>query len=333
MKRFSKMLPVLLAGVMAFSLAACGNSTATNLNQSQDQSTAAQENQKLLVYTSFYPLYWVTSQIGGEHVNVKNVVPAGVEPHDYEPTTKDIVDMSKASVFVYSGTSFEAWVEKAVSNFDKSKMAVVNVTEGIQLLEATEGLEHEGEASSAESEAHEHEHGGLDPHVWLDPTLLKAEASKVKDALIKADQSHQAVYQQNFDKLALELDKLDKEFQEMASKSARKEFMVSHSAFGYLAHKYGLKQVAISGLSPSDEPSTSELRELIEHVKEHNIKTIFFETLASPKVAEVIARETGAKTATLNPLEGLTEEEANEGKDYLSVMRENLEALRSALQE
>lgn len=332
---YMKVVSVVLSGALALSLAACGNSTTTNQHKGHDQSTTAEQNQnqQLLVYTSFYPLYYVTSQIGGEYVQVKNVVPAGVEPHDYEPTTKDIVDMSKAAVFVHSGTTFETWVEKALSNFDKSKMTVVNAAEGIQLLEASEGIEHEGEASSTEGEAHEHEHDGLDPHIWLDPTLLKVEAAKVKDALIKADQAHQATYQQNFDKLAQELDKLDKEYQEMVSKAPRKEFMVSHSAFGYLAHKYGLEQVAISGLSPSDEPSTTELKGLIEHVKEHKINTIFFETLASPKVAEVIAKETGAKTATLNPLEGLTEEEMKQGKDYLSVMRENLEALRSALQE
>lgn len=324
MKRlFSVMLSIMI-GLSATLLAACGNSA------SKPESSTGSANQKLLVYTSFYPLYFVTSRIGGDLVEVKNVVPPGVEPHDYEPTTKDIVEMSKASLFVYSGTSFDAWVDKAISTFDTSKMGVVKTTEGLSLLEAPAHEEgHEGEAEGE----HAHEQEGLDPHVWLDPTLLKAEAEKVKEALVKADASHQSTYQQNFEKLSQDLDKLDQEFQAMVSKSPRKEFMVSHAAFGYLAKRYGLEQVAISGISPSDEPTPAKLKELIDHVKEHQMNTIFFETLTSPKVAEVIARETGAKTATLNPLEGLTEEEQKQGKDYLSVMRDNMTALQSALQE
>ncbi len=320
MKRLYSILLVLILVLSAVSLAACGNSASA---PNQAQSSPGQDGQKLLIYTSFYPLYFIASEIGGDQAEVKNVVPAGVEPHDFEPTTKDIVDMSNASVFVYSGTSFDAWVEKALQTFDQSKMAVVNAAEGLTLLQSQD--EHEGQENG-------HSHDGLDPHIWLDPTLLKAEAAKVKDAMIKADPSHQDIYRKNFDKLAQELDKLDKEYQEMVSQAPRKEFMTSHAAFGYLAHKYGLEQIAISGISPADEPSPSKLKQLIDLVKEHQIHTIFFETLVSPKVAEVIARETGAKTATLNPLEGLTEDELKQGKNYFTIMRENLEALRQALQ-
>jgi zinc transport system substrate-binding protein len=169
--------------------------------------------------------------------------------------------------------------------------------------------------------------------VWLDPTLLKAQAEKIKDVLAKKDPENAAAYEENYKQLAADLDKLDQSFQEMVAQAAKKEFMVSHSAFSYLANRYGLEQVAISGLNPSDEPSPSELKELVEHVKEHEISYVLFEPLVSPKVAEVIARESGVKTATLNPLEGLTEEDVQAGKDYLSIMNENLETLRKALNE
>ncbi|MGE5702443.1 MAG: metal ABC transporter substrate-binding protein [Clostridia bacterium] len=330
-QRFFQISSVVLSA--ALFLTACGqgapsqSTTAPVENQSTNTSSG-----KLKVFTSFYPLYFVASQIGGEHVDVKNIVPAGVEPHDFEPTAKDIVEMSKADVFLYNGSGFEAWVEKAIGGFDQSKMTVISGTEGLSLLNASEEHGHEENASTTEQPAEEHAHGGGDPHVWLDPTLLKAQSEKVKDALVKKDQAHAQDYEKNYEKLAEELDTLDKEFKEMVAAAPKKEFMVSHSAFGYLAHRYGLEQIAIAGISPADEPSPGELKELVERVKEHHISYILFESLVSTKVADVIARETGAKTAMLNPLEGLTEAEQKDGKDYFTIMRQNLETLRAALQ-
>jgi zinc transport system substrate-binding protein len=317
----------MLSVITAAAIAGCGADNAAPQPNSQPGA--------LKVYTSIYPLEFVAERVGGVHVEVTNIVPAGVEPHDFEPTAKDMVALSEANLFVYNGSGFDLWAEKAVEGLDKSKTAVVNATEGLELLKAEEG-EHEehteGSDSTAKESEHEHEHGEFDPHVWLDPTLLKAQAEKVKTALVQKDQAHRADYEKNFQQLAADLDQLDKEFKDMVAKAGSKEFMVSHSAFGYLAHRYGLEQIAISGISPADEPSPAEMKELVEHVKEHKIKYVLFETLVSPKVAEVIAREAGVKTATLNPLEGLTEEEAKAGKDYLSIMRDNLETLRAALQ-
>jgi len=153
----------------------------------------------------------------------------------------------------------------------------------------------------------------------------------VKNTLVQKDQAHAADYEKNYAQLAADLDQLDQEFKNMVSQAAKKEFMTSHSAFSYLANRYGLEQVSISGLNPADEPSPAELKSLVEHVKEHNISYVMFETLVSPKVAEVIAKEAGVKTATLNPLEGLTEEDVKAGRDYLSIMRDNLETLKVAL--
>jgi zinc transport system substrate-binding protein len=325
---WKKGLSVVLSFLVSVAIAGCGAA------ENPKPAPANGGTEKLKVYTSIYPLQYVAARIGGEHAEVVNIVPTGVEPHDFEPTAKDIVAMAEADVFVYNGSGFELWVDKAVEGLDKSKTTVVNTTEGLELLKSEEHGhdEHAAETSGeAAEESHEHEHGEFDPHVWLDPTLLKAQAEKVKAALVQKDQAHSADYEKNFQQLAADLDQLDKEFKEMVAKAPKKEFMVSHSAFGYLAHRYGLEQVAISGFSPADEPSPSEMKELVEHAKEHNINYVLFETLVSPKVAEVIAREAGIKTATLNPLEGLTEEEAKAGKDYLSIMRDNLETLRTVL--
>jgi zinc transport system substrate-binding protein len=324
---FGKKVGLLLTSLLVASIVtACGTAKPSATQEKTDSQD------KVSVYTTIYPLQYVASRIGGQWAEVKNVVPLGVEPHDFEPSAQDMVALSQADLFVYNGAGLEAWVEKAVEGFDKSKVTVVNATDGLTLLEAAEEHEeHEGEATT-ESKEHEHEHGQFDPHVWMDPTLLKQQAAKVKDAMVKIDQAHSADYEKHYEQLAADLDALDKEYQAMVAKAKRKEFMVSHSAFSYLAHRYGIEQLAISGISPADEPSPAELKELVEHVKEHNISYVLFETLVSPKVAEVIAREAGVKTAMLNPLEGLTEEEAKAGKDYLAIMRENLETLRVALQ-
>ncbi|WP_340673542.1 metal ABC transporter substrate-binding protein [Brevibacillus agri] len=332
-----KGLMAIVSLIAAVSIAGCGAAEQT----ASTPQIGGDASAKPKVYTTIYPLEYVAKRIGGDHVEVTNIIPPGVEPHDYEPTAKDMVALANADIFAYNGSGLELWVDKAVGNLDKNKTVIVNASEGLDLLKATEHEhEHEGEAATEEGHEHEgeaateeygHDHGEFDPHVWLDPTKLKAQAEKVKNTLVQKDQAHAADYEKNYAQLAADLDQLDQEFKNMVSQAAKKEFMTSHSAFSYLANRYGLEQVSISGLNPADEPSPAELKSLVEHVKEHNISYVMFETLVSPKVAEVIAKEAGVKTATLNPLEGLTEEDVKAGRDYLSIMRDNLETLKVAL--
>ncbi|WP_126424702.1 metal ABC transporter substrate-binding protein [Brevibacillus marinus] len=351
MGRWGRKGPIWLVIVALLTLtAACGKQE-TESGTAQQPPEAGQAEAALSVYTTIYPLQYAAARIGGEYARVVNIVPPGVEPHDFEPTAKDMVALSNARVFLYNGSGFELWVDKAVEGIDPARTLVVNATEGLPLLPAPEAEEHHADEADADhadeadadhaaeahaeeaahEEADEHAHGPLDPHVWLDPLLFQQQAEKIKDALSEADPAHRDAYERNYQALAADLQKLDQEYREVADKAKRKEFVVSHSAFGYLAHRYGLTQTAIAGLSPSDEPSPAQLKELVEYVKQHQIEVILFETLASQKVVEVIARETGAKTAMLHPLEGLTEAEQQAGKDYLTVMRENLETLRLAL--
>lgn len=280
----------------------------------------------ILIVTTLYPLENFAKKIGGDQVQVINVVPAGTESHDFEPSAKDLAKLNEADIFVYNGSGFESWTEKAVANLDTSKTKVVNASEGLATIEATED-EHGHEAEKNE----EHDHGELDPHVWLDPTLAKKEAQKIYDILVAVDPTHKEVYSKNFGDLEKQFDQLDQEYQVMVKQAKNKEFVTSHAAFGYLANRYGLKQISISGISPEDEPSPKELKTIIEEVKEHNVKYIFFETLVSGKIADVVKNEIQAEALTLNPLEGLTQEELKNKQDYFSVMKKNKENLAKAL--
>jgi zinc transport system substrate-binding protein len=288
----------------------------------QGASGLARPDGKLQVYTSIYPLSDFAKKIGGDHVQVTNLVPPGVQPHDYELSPRDMTRLSQVDLFIYNGAGFEPYADKMQTTLDTNKTMLVDSTKDIPLM-AWNGSEEE-----KHREVHHWTH---DPHVWLDSMLAKQQALAIRDALIKKDPKHKADYEKNYEELASRFNKLDIEFREMAQKALRKEFAVSHAAFGYLAKRYGLTQLAISGLSPEDEPSPQELKNIIEQVKAHHIRVILFETLVSGKLAEVVKNDVKAEASVLNPLEGLTKEELARGEDYFSIMEENKRNLVKAL--
>ena len=304
--------------VAATLLTGCGT-------QSDEAGNAA--SGKLKVMTTFYPMYEFSKQVAGDLADVSVLVPAGTEPHDWEPTPKDVAQIASSNLFVYNGAGFEAWVEDVLANADAKKTKIVEASKGIELMEGADPHEHEGE----EEGAHEGEAQGLDPHVWLDPVLAQKEVETIAAAFAEVDPDHAADYKKNADAYIAKLQELDNTFKTGLSHVKSREFVTSHTAFSYLAKRYELTQEPISGISPEQEPTASEMKEIVEFAKQHEVKTIFFETLASPKVAEAVAREVGAQTAVLNPLEGLTEEEKSSGLDYIGVMKKNLEALEKAL--
>lgn len=303
-------------------LAGCGNNEASPTGQ-DDQIT---------VYTSFYTMYDFTSKISGGKVKVINMVPSGMEPHDWEPSPKDIAGLSGADLFIYNGLGMEGWAEKVLESVNNPHLVVVEASKGITSEEQahTETL-HDGENEEAE---HGHSHGDMeyDPHVWLNPLYAKKQMEAIRDGLIQVDPQNKKVYEDNFRDYSAKLDALDKAYRDAEALFKRHEIIVSHAAFGYLCSAYGLEQIAIDGISGESEPTPAKMAEIIDFAAEHDVKVIFFEEMASPKAAEAIARETGAGTAVLNSLEGLSEENLNEGKDYFSIMEENLEALKQALQ-
>ncbi|WP_223067471.1 metal ABC transporter substrate-binding protein [Paenibacillus caui] len=320
---------------LALLAAGCGsnkNNASTNASASAD---AAGQTGKLNVQVSFYPMYEFTKNVAGDLADVHTLISAGVEPHDWEPTPKDIKNIEDADVLVYNGAGFEGWVDQVIGGLSNDKLVKIEASQGISLLEGLE--EEEGEEGHAGEEAHdhahEHDHGEHDPHVWLSPLGAIKEVRKIQDGLSKAAPEHADEFKANADAYVAKLEQLDKEFKEGLSNTKRKDFITQHAAFAYLAHDYGLTQEPIAGLSPEEEPSAAQMAEIVKFAKEHNTKTIFFETLVSSKVAETVANEIGAKSAVLNPIEGLTEEDVANNLDYLAIMRQNLDALKQALNE
>jgi zinc transport system substrate-binding protein len=299
----SKNLLVVLCLVWTSILAACSGEA--------PQEAAGDQ---LKVYASVYPLADFAEKIGGKHADVTLLVPPGVEPHDFEPTPKDLTRLSRADVFLYNGIGFEAWIGQAKEILDSERTVIADASASLEPL-------YSGSNGSKEA----------DPHVWLDPVRAKKMAESIRDALIKADPDHAADYRTNFGKLSRRFNELDRTFREISNKAEKREFVVSHAAFSYLADRYGLHQIAISGLSPSDEPGPKELKAVIEAAKRHRVKVIFFDSLVPGKVAKTVKEEVGAEALVLNPLEGLKPREAETGEDYFSIMEKNAENLGKAL--
>ncbi|MGF7030326.1 zinc transport system substrate-binding protein [Paenibacillus mucilaginosus] len=334
-------LPLALIAALAV-MSACG------------KPQAALVNDKINVVTSFYPLYDFASKIGGTHVNAVNVVPAGVEPHDWSPKGRDIQNIKNSQVFVYLGAGFEGWVNDTLESLKTdSKSLVVEAGKGVELIEGTgDAHNHEGEAAHQEEEAHAdeaahkeeaghdeaaheeeaHDEHAVDPHVWLSPLNAKKIAENIKNALVQADAAHQADYEANYKKLAADLDALHQEFKTKLAAVPKKEIVVTHQSFGYLAKEYGLVQKPIMGLAPDAEPTSKDLQSVLKFIKDNDVKYIFFEELVSDKLAKTLAQDAGVQTAVLSPLEGLTEEQVKAGDDYVKVMKNNLNSLVKALQ-
>jgi zinc transport system substrate-binding protein len=292
------------AGVLAFGLllAACNSASS-----GEDGTTS--------VIASFYPLEEAASQVGGNLITVENLTPPGVEPHDLELAPDDIETIVTADVVVYLGGGFQPAVEDALAEAEDAvivdALAAVD-TEPAPAGEAEEGLT-------------------VDPHVWLDPARFEQIVRAVAAALSDADPANEAVYGSNAETYDAELAALDEEFRTGLSNCERTTIVTSHEAFGYLADAYGLTEVPIAGLSPEAEPDARRLAELRDLVEQQGVTTIFAEELVSPKVAETLADEAGVGVDVLDPLESLTDEQVEAGEDYVSVMQENLDRLRAAL--
>lgn len=285
---------------------------------------------KFDVVASFYPMQFLAERIGGEHVNVTTLTEPGQEPHDLELSTRQTARLGEADAIVYL-KSLQPAVDEAVA-----QSGVRTVIDAAELTELEDhgtgghshGDEDEGE-EHADDEEHEEDEGALDPHVWLDPVKYREIAQGVAKAFEKADPDHAADYRKNADALAAELDALHTSFEDGLRNTRTKVFLTSHSAFGYLAERYGLTQEAISGLDPDSEPSPARIKELQAEAKAENITTVFYETLVSDKTAKTLAADAGLRTDVLDPLEGITD--ASRGDDYFAVMRANLTALQKAL--
>ncbi|WP_425464340.1 metal ABC transporter substrate-binding protein [Paenibacillus anaericanus] len=331
-----------------------------NANSTESGNKTVVQTKKLKIQVSIYPMYEFTKNVAGDLAEVEVLVPGGMEPHDWEPTPQDLKKIAESDVLVYNGAGMEGWIDQVLSAVSNDKLVKIEASHGLDIMEGSdeevhehegeeahdhegeeahdhngeEAHEHEGEeAHEHAEEGHHHDHGGLDPHVWLSPTLAIKEVRNIEAGLVEAAPEHKDEFKKNADEYVAALEQLDQEFKDGLSNTKRKDFITQHAAFGYLAKEYGLTQVPIAGLSPEQEPSAEKMTEIVKFAKEHHVKTIFFETLVSSKVADTIAKEIGAQSAVLNPIEGLTDEDKANNLDYLSIMRQNLEGLKAALNE
>lgn len=287
---------------------------------------------KVNVVTTIYPLYYIAQQIGGDEANVVNLVAAGVEPHDWTPKSRDLTQANKAQLFLYNGAGLEGWMDDFLPAITSgSDVRTVEASRGIALIDGRGEEEDEHGRGEAEEAEEHHDHGNADPHTWVSPRSALTMAANVKDAFLAVDPAHGADYEARYEKLNDRLIALDAKFAATLAPYAGKDIVVSHQAFGYLCRDYGLNQLAIMGLSPDAEPRAQDLLDIADYVKEHGIKTIFFEELVSPRLADTLAKEANVGTTVLNPLEGLTPEQEKAGEDYFSIMEANLQNLQKAL--
>lgn len=356
------MSALLMTGIF---LSGCADQT-TKTNNAEDQND---KNEVLEVYTTIFPLEDFTKKIGGDFVHVESILPPNVDAHNYEPTTKDMINLANSDLFIYSGAGIEGFADKATETLKNEQVTIVKAADKIELLSAKDDHnhenehaednhehgeihqhgeaheheddhehgddhEHEDELTEANSEdGHEHSHGDKDPHVWLDPILSIQLAENIKNALTEKLPAQKETFESNYNALKKDLEQLDHDFSQVIEKSKTKYLLVSHAAYGYWEERYGIEQIAISGLSPTDEPTQKGLKKIIEDANAYDLHYIMFEQNVSSKVSQIIQDEIGARPLTLYNLESITKEDMDNQEDYFSMMRKNLENIKIALND
>lgn len=262
------------------------------------------------IITSCYPVFDLTSRVVGDKMTVKNLVKAGVEPHDYEPTTQDVVSLHESKLFIVNGLGLEHYTEILP---DEIKDKTFTCTENIDIIY---------------SETHSHNHS-MDPHVWLDPKNAIIMMENIKNEIVKLDKDNKEYYEANFENAKELLESLDSKFKTSLVNLKSTHLVTSHEAFSYLCKAYGLTQLPISGLSTDDEPTPADIANIINQINGLNVTTIFYEELVSDEIARSIASQTGLACEVLDPIEGISSD--NSSDDYISLMEKNLEAILKAL--
>ena len=275
---------------------------------------------QLRIVAAFYPLQFISQRVAGEHATVVNLTQPGAEPHDLELTPRQVASLTTANLVIYE-KGFQPDVDEAVGQSENPE--VIDTTTVVSLRPLMTNGDDLGHGEGAG-----HDHSALDPHIWLDPTSLSRIAGAVEARLVIIDPDHAADYRRNARELEQELRGLDLSYRSGLAHCVRTEFITTHAAFGYLAQRYHLTQIAISGLSPDAEPSPARIAEVQRVAREYGLTTIFSETLVSPALARAIAGDLGLVTDVLDPIEGLTDQ--SRGHDYFSIMASNLAALRKA---
>lgn len=337
----------------AMFLSGCGESKTTEQTENQE------EKDQLTIYTTIFPLKDFAEKIGGEYAKVESVYPPNIDAHTFEPSQKTMLNIAESDGFIYTGAGLEGFVDNAVEALENEEVKPIEAADGVAFIQGSDEQGHEDEHAGENSEKSEHEeeqaeethgdgqdseavhkheadeeeqdHGDLDPHIWLDPIRAITIAENIKQALVELKPEQKEAFEENFEELKSELEQLDKEFSETIQDGKTKEIVVSHAAYGYWEERYGLKQISIAGFAPSDEPSQKELQAIIKDAREKKVKYIIFEQNIESKITDVVQNEIGAEPLTLHNLESITEQEVKNQEDYVSLMKQNIETLKKAL--
>ena len=292
-----KIISGALAVLMGVMLIGCNAKTETTTKNANDD--------KLNIIVSIYPLKEFTEKIAGDKVEVTCLVPENMEPHDYEPKTKDFETLIKSKAFIYNGLGMESWVDQVNETIKDKGVIIVDSSTGVDVRK---------------------EEDAIDPHIWLSLKSAEIQSENIKNTLVKLDEKNKDYYEENYKKFKEELESLYNEYKPKFDTLNKKNFITGHAAFGYLCRDFGLTQKSVENLFAEGEPTPKQLEDLVNFCKENNIKTVFSESLASPKVSETLAKEVNAEVVPI-----LTLEAKEEGKDYIQVMRYNLDEIYRCL--
>ncbi|MFC7686742.1 metal ABC transporter solute-binding protein, Zn/Mn family [Ureibacillus sp. GCM10028918] len=343
---------LLLIAALFLGLTACNSATTTTneATTTDKETTTKTDTNKIDIYTTVYPLSYFAERIGGEYVNVSSIYPPGTNEHTFEPTQADMMALADSDLFFYIGLDLEGFVENAKNTLENENVNFVATSDAVsdEMLNAAAGDEHAHEKEGHEDHDHDHEgenheeehaedgheghnHGDIDPHVWLSPIIAQELAGAIKEELVAALPEQEQLLNENYDQLITELESLDQQFEQLASEAESKTFFVSHASFGYIAKQYGLEQIAIAGINSQSEPSQKELTEIVDQAEMLQVSYILFEQNVSSKLSSVIQNEVGADALELHNLSVLTEDDLKNGETYFTLMEKNIETLQQAL--
>ena len=310
-----------------FLLTGCSSNESTKSTDALETAAATPATSEggFVVAASFYPLAEIVQAIGGDQVEVLNLTPVGVGPHDLELKPQDLENLEKAALVVYLGKGFQPLVEKAATQLPASVVRL-DVLDAVKLLGVDPVIE--GVVGETDGEVLA---GDVDPHIWVDPVRFAEMAKAVEVAMTKARPDSAEMFAANLLTYTKTLTDLDSEFAAGLKTCESRAIVTSHRAFGYLSNRYVLKQLPIAGISPDEEPNPKSLEAVAAAAKKENVTVIFFESLVPKALADTVAKEIGATTDSLNPIEGLTQEELDAGTSYVSLQQANLAALRNGL--
>ncbi|MFC4737277.1 metal ABC transporter solute-binding protein, Zn/Mn family [Bacillus daqingensis] len=412
--RKTKLSAIVLSAVF---LAACGNNEAAenNTNNAEENNNSAATNEEeneaaenqdpITVKTTLFPLEYFAQEIGGDYVEVENIVPAGADAHTFEPSSSQMIDIAEADLFIYNGVDFEGFTESVQDAVDGQNVEMVTASEGIDLISYSHGIDDDHDHDHDDNDHghnhddnnddhdhddnnhghnhddnnddhdhdhddndhghnhddnnddhdhdhddnnhghnhddnnddhdhdhdHDHSHGDEDPHVWLDPKRAAEQAENIKNALSEANPDAADTFEENYEELLTQFEELDEQFVELSDNMTQDIIVVSHAGYGYWEEEYGIRQLGIAGLSPSNEPSIQQMEETIEFMEDNDINYVMFEQNIPENITETVREQVGAESLELHNLESLTEEEEAEGASYFTIMEQNLETLNTAL--